>query len=127
MHGPVYGAVKAGVDKLSHDMAVDFRPYQVTAVSLWLGLQRTERTQARMAEHPERFEYSGRLSESPEFTGRVIAALDRQPDKLDYSGRVFIGAELGESLGVTDIDGTQPRSRRALLGEPSAFNDAVVQ
>ena len=127
MHGPVYGAVKAGVDKLAHDMAVDFRPHRVTAVSIWLGLQRTERTRARMAEHPERFEYSGQLSESPEFTGRVIAALDRQPDKLDYSGRVFIGAELGESLGVKDIDGAQPGSRRPLLGAPSDFNDAVVQ
>jgi NAD(P)-dependent dehydrogenase (short-subunit alcohol dehydrogenase family) len=127
LHGPVYGAVKAGVDKLAHDMAVDFRPYQVTVVSIWMGLLRTERTLRKMAEDPGQFDYSGQLTESPEFTGRVIAALDREPAKLDYSGRVLIGAELGQRLGVRDIDGTQPGSRRPLLGGPPAYHSAVVR
>jgi NAD(P)-dependent dehydrogenase (short-subunit alcohol dehydrogenase family) len=127
MHGPAYGAVKAGVDKLAHDMAVDFRPYQVTVVSIWMGLLRTERTLRKMAEDASQFEYSGQLTESPEFTGRVIAALDREPAKLDYTGRVLIGAELGEKLGVLDVDGKQPGSRRPLLGGPPAFHSAVVR
>jgi hypothetical protein len=109
--------VKAGVDKLAHDMAVDFRPYQVTVVSIWMGLLRTERTLRKMAEDPSQFEYSGQLTESPEFTGRVIAALDREPAKLDYTGRVLIGAELGEKLGVLDVDGKQPKSRRPCLAD----------
>jgi NAD(P)-dependent dehydrogenase (short-subunit alcohol dehydrogenase family) len=127
LHGPAYGAVKAGVDKLAHDMAVDFRPHGVTVVSIWMGLLRTERTLLGMAGDPERFEYSRQLTESPEFTGRVIAALDRQPAKLDYSGGIYIGAELGERLGVTDTDGTQPSSRRPFLGDPPAYSPAVVR
>lgn len=38
MHGPAYGAVKAGVDKMVHDMAVDLKPYDVAVVSVWMGL-----------------------------------------------------------------------------------------
>jgi len=127
LHGPAYGAVKAGVDKLAHDMAVDFRPYRVTVVSIWMGLLRTERTLRVMATDPARFGYSRQLTESPEFTGRVIAALDRDPAKLDFSGRVLIGAELGEQLGVSDVDGTQPRSRRPVLGDPPEYHPAVVR
>jgi NAD(P)-dependent dehydrogenase (short-subunit alcohol dehydrogenase family) len=127
LHGPAYGAVKAGVDKLAHDMAVDFRPYRVTVVSIWMGLLRTERTLRLMASDPAQFEYSRQLTESPEFTGRVIAALDRDPAKLDFSGRVLIGAELGEQLGVRDVDGTKPRSRRPVLGDPPAYHPAVVR
>src|SRR6266436_3235078 len=29
VHGPAYGATKAGSDKMGHDMAHDFRPYNV--------------------------------------------------------------------------------------------------
>jgi NAD(P)-dependent dehydrogenase (short-subunit alcohol dehydrogenase family) len=127
LHGPAYGAVKAGVDKLTHDMAVDFRPHGVTVVSIWMGLLRTERTLLSMAANPKRFDYSRQLTESPEFTGRVIAAIDRQPAKFDLSGGIYIGAELGQRLGVTDTDGTQPGSRRPFLGDPPAYSAAVVR
>jgi hypothetical protein len=61
--------------------------------------------------------------ESPEFTGRVIAALYRSPELMRLSGRTLIGAELGAHLGVTDFDGTVPVSYRDTLGaspEPHA-------
>jgi NAD(P)-dependent dehydrogenase (short-subunit alcohol dehydrogenase family) len=127
LHGPAYGAVKAGVDKLAHDMAVDFRPHHVTVVSIWMGLLRTERTMLAVAQRPEQFRYSQQITESPEFTGRIIAALDLNPTKLELSGQVLIGAELGARLGVQDIDGAQPRSRRPLLGDPPAYHPAVVR
>lgn len=38
MHGPAYGAGKAAVDKMAHDMAHDFRPFGVAAVALWMGM-----------------------------------------------------------------------------------------
>ena len=127
LHGPAYGAVKAGVDKLAHDMAVDFAPYGVTAVSLWMGLLRTERTERTLAEHPDSYAESRPLMETPDFTGRVIAALDARPDKLRRSGRVLIGAELGAELDVTDLEGSRPRSRRSFLGGPPSYSDAVVR
>ena len=48
MHGPAYGAGKAGVDKMAHDMAVDFKPHNVAVVSIWMGLLKSERTKAAM-------------------------------------------------------------------------------
>ncbi|MGH9579176.1 MAG: SDR family NAD(P)-dependent oxidoreductase, partial [Terriglobales bacterium] len=37
MHGPAYGAQKAGVDKFAKDMAVDGRAHNIAAVSIWMG------------------------------------------------------------------------------------------
>jgi NAD(P)-dependent dehydrogenase (short-subunit alcohol dehydrogenase family) len=79
MHGPAYGAVKAGVDKLAHDMAVEFAPHSVVVVSLWMGLLRTERTLAVLAEEPEKYGDITGMMESPEFTGRLVVALLGDP------------------------------------------------
>ncbi|MET4693461.1 hypothetical protein [Endozoicomonas lisbonensis] len=43
------------------------------------------------------------------------------------SGRVWIAAELGEELGVKGIDGSQPPSHRAFLGEPAEPSPAIVE
>lgn len=127
MHGPAYGAGKAAVDKMAHDMAVDFRPYNVAVVSIWMGLLLTERTQQVMAAEPDKYAQLEATAEHPEFTGRVIDALARDPGLMDRSGKVWIGAELGEAYGVTDIDGRQPPSHRAFFGETTTYGDAVVE
>lgn len=127
MHGPAYGAVKAGVDKMAHDMAVDLEPFDVASVSIWMGLLRTERTMRVLGADPARYEGVDATTESPEFTGRVIAALAAHPQRMSYTGRVLIGAELAEEFGVMDIDGVRPASRRPILGEPTTFSDAVVR
>jgi NAD(P)-dependent dehydrogenase (short-subunit alcohol dehydrogenase family) len=127
MHGPAYGAGKAAVDKMAHDMAVDFRPYNVAVVSIWMGLLLTERTQQVMAAEPDKYAQLEATAEHPEFTGRVIDALARDPSLMDRSGQVWIGAELGEAYGVVDIDGRQPPSHRAFFGETTTYGDAVVE
>lgn len=127
MHGPAYGAVKAGVDKMAHDMAVDLEPFDVAAVSIWMGLLRTERTMRVLGADPARYEGVDATMESPEFTGRVIAALAAHPERMSYSGRVLVGAELAERFGVVDVDGTRPASRRPVLGDPTIFSDVVVR
>jgi NAD(P)-dependent dehydrogenase (short-subunit alcohol dehydrogenase family) len=35
--GPAYGAHKAGLDKFAADMAVDFKPFNVASISIWMG------------------------------------------------------------------------------------------
>ncbi len=127
MHGPAYGAGKAAVDKMAHDMAVDFRPYNVAVVSVWMGLLMTERTRRVFAAQPEKYADIAATTESPEFTGRIIAALADDPALMERSGKVWIGAELAREYGVTDIDGGQPPSHRTFLGEPTRFGDAVVE
>ncbi|HEY0574411.1 MAG TPA: SDR family NAD(P)-dependent oxidoreductase [Pseudonocardia sp.] len=110
--GPAYGAQKAGADKMAADMAKELRPHKVAAVSIWMGGLDTERVRALLPAAA----LAGR--ETPQFTGRVIAALYASSGLLGYSGRAMIGAELGAELGVTDLDGSSPRSARHTLGAP---------
>lgn len=101
----IYGISKAATDKMTADMAHELREYDIAVVSLYPGLVRTEAVLAAAQ--------AGWLdltnSESPEFIGRVIAALALTPDLAKYSGKMLIAAELGEKFGVHDVDGRQPR------------------
>ena len=58
--------------------------------------------------------FSTEVSESPEFTGRAIAALFADPKRMDKTGRVHVVAELAEEYGFDDVDGTRPPSLRQL-------------
>jgi NAD(P)-dependent dehydrogenase (short-subunit alcohol dehydrogenase family) len=119
VHGPTYGAGKAGSDKMVYDMAQDLRPYGVAAVSIWMGLLDTERA----ARNLEKYELQDAFPdfESTEFTGKVIDALAKDPDILERSGGTFWGAELAAEYGITEDNGTRPPSYRAWLGPPSEF------
>lgn len=117
--GPAYGAQKAGADKLAADMAKELRPYDVAAVSIWMGGLDTERVRATVSAEA----LVGR--ETPQFTGRVIAALHASDNLRKYSGRALIGAELGAELGITDVDGTTPASARDRLGAPPELHTTL--
>jgi NAD(P)-dependent dehydrogenase (short-subunit alcohol dehydrogenase family) len=127
MHGPAYGAGKAAVDKMSHDMAIDFRGHNVAVVSIWMGLLLTERTLRVFAAEPEKYAALADTAETPEFTGRVIDALAKDPCLLEKSGRVLIGAELAQEYGLTDTNGRRPPSHRAFFGDPTTFGEAIVE
>jgi len=127
MHGPAYGAAKAATDKMSFDMAHDFAPYGVDVITLWPGLVKTERTVAVCNLEPEKYGGWLELGESPEFQGRLIAALFKDPERTSRSGKVFYGAELALEYDVRDIDGKQPPSHRPMLGDPPEFSAAVVE
>lgn len=127
MHGPAYGAGKAAVDKMAHDMAHDLRPYGVAAVALWMGLLKTERTMAALQANADAYKRFADSAESVEFPGRVIDALARDPTLMERSGAVLIGAEIAQELSVTDLEGQQPPSHRDFLGHPTEFSDAVVE
>lgn len=127
MHGPAYGAGKAAVDKMAHDMAVDFKPYGVAVVSIWMGLLKTERTQQVFDAQPELYAHMEATAETPQFTGRVIDALAKDAERMQRSGKIWIGAELGKEYGVLDINGQQPPSHRPMLGDPTTYNDAIVE
>jgi NAD(P)-dependent dehydrogenase (short-subunit alcohol dehydrogenase family) len=101
----IYGISKAATDKMSSDMAVELRPHGIAVVSLYPGLVRTEAVLA--AAQGGWFDLAN--SESPEFIGRVVAALSADRDLMRRSGKFLVAAEVARELGVTDIDGTQPR------------------
>jgi len=126
MHGAAYGAQKAGVDRFAHDMAIDLKPHNVAAVSVWMGMLRTDRTKKVMDEDPSKYQGFWDIAETPEFTGHVLAALYQDPKRMEKSGQVLIGAELAQEYGITD-EGRQPPSHRPMLGDPPKVNPAIVQ
>lgn len=128
MHGPAYGAGKAGTDKMTFDMAYDFKPAGVSVVALWPGLVKTERSERVCAAEPDKYGDSFDAAETPQFIGRVIVALHRDPACLEQrSGGVFYTAELAHDYGVQDIDGAQPYTPRTYFGAPPEFCPVVVE
>jgi NAD(P)-dependent dehydrogenase (short-subunit alcohol dehydrogenase family) len=98
-----YGVSKAATDKMTADMAVELRPYGVTAVSLYPGMVRTE----KVMEAAAWLDLTN--SESPEFIGRAVAALAADPHVLRYTGSVLVAASVALEYSFTDIDGKSPR------------------
>jgi NAD(P)-dependent dehydrogenase (short-subunit alcohol dehydrogenase family) len=127
MHGPAYGAQKAGVDKFAADMAVDFGGTGVAAVSIWMGPLLTERFARALAERPDQYEGFAAVAETPHFTGRLIAALAADPDLASLNGQTLIGAELAQRYGLQDAGGKQPPSYREMLGAPRVPHPAIVR
>lgn len=125
MHGPAYGAQKAGLDKLAHDMEHDLRGTGVIAVSIWLGPQVTERAMIAKDVNPEQYEGFMAMAENPEFTGHIIDAIDRATNRDELSGQTLIGAEVALELGVKDRGKDRP-SHREMLGSPRPKNPAAV-
>jgi NAD(P)-dependent dehydrogenase (short-subunit alcohol dehydrogenase family) len=127
MHGPAYGAQKAGVDKFAADMGVDFRDTGVAAVSLWMGPLLTERSRRTLADHPEQYDRFMADAETPEFNGRLIHALYEDPRLDELNGQTVIGAEIAERYGITEAGGRKPPSYRAMLGDPRVPHPAIIR
>ncbi|WP_395397659.1 SDR family NAD(P)-dependent oxidoreductase [Novosphingobium sp. BL-8A] len=125
MHGPAYGAQKAGLDKLAHDMEHDLRGTGVIAVSLWLGPQVTERSEIARRTNPEQYDAFIAMAENPEFSAHTLDAIDRASNRNDLSGQTLIVAEIAKELGVTDRGSDRP-SHREMLGDPRPKNPAAV-
>jgi dehydrogenase/reductase SDR family protein 1 len=103
MNNTAYGVSKAAVDKMTEYMAHELKKYKIGVVSLYPGLVRTESIM-RNAKH---FDMSN--SESPQFIGRVVAALATDPDIMKKTGKVLVAAQEALEYDVQDIDGKQPR------------------
>lgn len=125
MHGPAYGAQKAGIDKFAHDMEHDLRGTGVIAVSIWMGPLITERSKIASETNPEQYKDFIETAENPEFTAHILDAIDRAPNREELSGGVHIAAEIARQLGVTDRGKERP-SYREMLGDPPSKNPAAV-
>ena len=101
-----YSVAKAADDRMVAVMAAQLAEREVTAVSLYPGLVRTEAV-LRAAEF---FDLSN--SESPEFVGRAVAALAADPQVSRRTGQVVVAAELAAEYGFTDVDGAVPATAR---------------
>jgi len=120
-YGVVFGMCKTAVDRMARDMAIELQPHHVASLSLWQGLTFTERAQRNLARSPAMQELTvtkPAVGRSPEFPGRVIAALAGDPDVMKRSGGTFITAEVAQDYGITDINGRAIPSLRAERGAP---------
>jgi dehydrogenase/reductase SDR family protein 1 len=103
-----YGVGKAGLDRLSADMATELNEHGVKSLTLYPGGAVTE-----IARFPG--------GETPMFTGRSVAALlyDTPEDELaKLNGKVVLTMELALKHGFTDLSGVLPDG--PFSGEESA-------
>jgi NAD(P)-dependent dehydrogenase (short-subunit alcohol dehydrogenase family) len=119
--GVVFGTSKSAVDRMARDMGIELKPYNVTSVSLWQGPTLTER--AIRFQKANLGLASGAISRpqdssTPEFPGRVIAAMMLDGDIIKKTGGTYITAELAAEYDVTDVDGSRVPSLREHRGAP---------
>ena len=120
-YGVIFGTAKSAADRMARDMAVELKPFNITSISIWQCLTMTERAEYVLANISGLSDHNAtrpKDSCTPEFPGRVIAALANDPDAMRHSGGTFITAELAQEYGVTDIDGKVVPSLRAERGAP---------
>lgn len=120
-YGVVFGTCKSAVDRMARDMAVELQSHNVASLSLWQGLTFTERANRNLERNPAMKQLTvtnPAIGCTPEFPGRVIAALANDPNVMKRSGGTFITAEMAQDYGVTDIDGKIIPSLRAQRGSP---------
>jgi NAD(P)-dependent dehydrogenase (short-subunit alcohol dehydrogenase family) len=115
----IFGTTKTATDRMARDMAIELKPHDVASLSLWQGFTFTERALENLKTVPGMASQLNSLAgSSPEFPGRVIAALASDPQIMARSGGTFINAELARDYGLTDIDGRTIPSLRAERGSP---------
>src|SRR5439155_12484934 len=103
-----YDTAKAAIVRFTATLAHELRSRGVAVVAVFPGFTSTERV--RMA--------GAQGTESPEYTGRGVAALVHDPLVLSRSGGGYRIGELARDYRVTDVDGRQP--------QPFALPDELV-
>ena len=102
--GVIYSVAKSADDRMVACIAYELREHNVAAVSIYPGgLVRTEWVM-RTAKNWNNLDGS----ESPQYTGRAVAALASDVEIMQKSGRTMSVADLAKEYSFTDIDGKQP-------------------
>ncbi|MEO5586995.1 MAG: SDR family NAD(P)-dependent oxidoreductase [Novosphingobium sp.] len=115
----VFGTTKAATDRMMRDMGHELRDTGVSALSLWQGFTYTERATENLKNVPGMAsQLNSSVGSTPEFPGRVIAALAADPQLRAKSGGTFINAELAAEYDLTDTDGRAIPSLRETRGAP---------
>ena len=95
-----YGVGKAGVDRMAQDMALELKPYNVSALSLSPSKVKTEFILDMVAQGKMSLDPDG--AQSVRLTGRVIAKVAALPNVMELSGGIHTVSDLAARLGVED-------------------------
>lgn len=102
--GVIYSVAKSAEDRMVACMAHELREHNVAAVSIYPGgMVRTEWVM-RTAKNWDNLDGT----ESPQYTGRAVAALASDVEIMRRSGKTMTVAALAKEYSFTDIDGKQP-------------------
>ncbi|MBJ22976.1 MAG: SDR family NAD(P)-dependent oxidoreductase [bacterium] len=114
--GVIYGVGKAGVDKLTTDMAHELRDHGIAVTSIWPGMCKSENRLVNAETLPDGrvvlFGLDLQYAESPAFPGRGVVALATDEDPMARTGQSFWVKDLALEYGFTDIDGTIPDAEK---------------
>jgi NAD(P)-dependent dehydrogenase (short-subunit alcohol dehydrogenase family) len=104
-----YGAGKAGLDRLTADMAIELKPKGVAAVSIYPGSVSTEFIQDAAVERGMDLS----KSQTPLFVGRCVVQMLLHPgEMMDRTGQIVWIEDLGEEYNVLDENGKRPPGYR---------------
>lgn len=118
--GSWYDVAKHAVVRFIYGLAIELRGFDVAAVAVAPGFMRTERVLAAAATDWPGGVIDLSVTESPEYAGRVLAALAADPKVVARSGRAYRVGELAAEYGLTDIDGRQVPPFTIPVAEPLA-------
>jgi len=104
-----YGAGKAGLDRLTADMAIELQPKNIPAVVLYPGSVATEFIQDAAKER----EMDLSQAQTPLLVGRAVASLLAAPDLMARTGTIAWVEDLIEEFDLYDENGTRPTVRYA--------------
>lgn len=114
--GVTYGVGKAGLEKLTSDLAHETRPHDIAVLSIWPGLVKSEnRLVNAVKEDDGRLTLFGldlRFAETPHFPGRAVVALASDEKVMSKTGANHWVADLAREYGFTDIDGSIPDAKK---------------
>ncbi len=99
-----YGAGKAGLDRLTADMAIELEPKGISAMVLYPGAVATEFIQDAAVEQGMDLSQS----QTTTFVGRAAAALLGAPDRMKRSGTIQWVEDLAEEFDLYDEHGKRP-------------------
>jgi NAD(P)-dependent dehydrogenase (short-subunit alcohol dehydrogenase family) len=99
-----YGAGKAGLDRLSADMALELKPKGIACVSVYPGSVATE----FIKEWADKQGKDLSQAQTTLGVGRAIAALVTAPDLMERSGTIQWIEDLAEEFDVVDENGNRP-------------------
>ena len=93
------------LNRLVLTLAPEARKAGITLLALLPGFMKTERVQVHMQSEELENLYRYDLAESPEYTGRAVAALASDPNVIAKSGHLVFVGDAAKEYGFTDIDG----------------------
>ena len=114
-----YGIAKMGTDRLTRDFAVEGKEDGLCVIGLWPSQVLTE----FIVESIEKgdIELDKENSETPLYTGRVIAALATDPNRTQRNGQVLTTAEVALDYNLFDERGKQPKGKR----NPTMYRETI--